>query len=310
MNTFNIDVEEHRMSETFEALDNGQNRQALKSVEAVIKKHPKSLYAKAVRALVYHRLNKGDDAISNADEVVAAKPTEIPILNMLLQVYKHYGQTSKLTPLYEQSWKLHPKSIDHATAVFLCAVRDNDFKKQQSTASSLITISKKSAFSFWRLASLYCSAKEEADQAAMMKKLNMCYIIFKQIKPIEFTLPTQADFYVQLLEDLGKWEEIAELMQPSETPSHIRALFKIDVEADEKYANALVKLGKAREAQEVYKKLILNPEGRYNWLHFLGYVEMTAKLMKDGCENVHNEAIEFFESVQKTTIEKDKHNAK
>lgn len=312
MSTFNIDVEEHRMYDTFDALDNGKNRIALKCVQAAIKKHPQSWYAKAVRALVYHRLGQGKDAIASADEVVAAKPTEIPILNMLLQVYKHYpGQVSKLTPLYEQSWKLHPKSLDHANAVFLSAVRDGDFKKQQSTASSLITISKKSAYSFWRLASLYSNAKEEADPAIMAKKLNMCHIIFKQLKHSDFTMPTQAEFYVQLLEDLGKWDEIAELMRPSETPSYIRALFKIDVEADEKYALALAKLGKAQEAQDVYKKLILNPEGRYNWLHFLGFVEMTVALMKDAeAEKVHKDAVEFLENVQKTTLEKDKHNAK
>lgn len=310
MNTFNIDVEEHRMFETFDALDSGKNRIALKCVQAVIKKHPQSLYAKAVRALVYHRLGQGNDAIANADEVLAAKPIEIPILNMLLQVYKHYGQCAKLTPLYELSWNAHPKSVEHATAVFLCAVRDNDFKKQQSTATSLITITQKSVYSFWRLASLYCNAKAELDQSAMMKKLNMCYIIFKQIKPADFTMPTQAEFYVQLLEDLGKWEEMADLMKPSETPSHIRALFKVDVEADEKYALALTKLGKVKEAQEVYKKLILNPEGRYNWIHFLGFVEMSVELMKTDCEKVHAEAMEFLEMVQKNTLENDKHNAK
>ena len=304
------------MYDTFDALDSGKNKIALKCVQAAIKKHPQSWYAKAVRALVYHRLGQGKDALSSADEVVAAKPTEIPILNMLLQVYKHYpGHAAKLTPLYEQSWKQHPKSLDHATAVFLCAVRDGDFKKQQSTASSLITISQKSAYAFWRLASIYSNAREEADPAVRAKKLAMCHVISKQLKPAEFTMPTQAEFYVQLLEDLAKWDEIAELMRPAKTPSYIRALFKIDVEADEKYARALANLGKALEAQDVYRKLILNPEGRYNWLHFLGYVEATVALMKNAgddanAEKVHKDAIDFLEGVQKTTLEKDKHNAK
>lgn len=315
MSTFNIDVEEHRMRETFDALENGQNTIALKCVQAALKKHPGSLYAKAVRALVYHRLGQGGNAVASADEVIAAKPTEIAILNMLLQTCKHYpGQCAKLSPLYEQSWKLNPSSEEHGTAVFLCAVRDGDFKKQQSTISTLIsTVKTTSAFSFWRLASIYCNAKEDPDPATALKKLSLCHAIFDRLSLSAFTLPTQAEFYIQVLEDLNKWEDVARLLRPAGEdgqPSHIRKLFKVDVEADEKYANALAKLGKAAEAQAVYKSLITNPEGRYNWLHFLGFVQATVELMKAEPEKTHSEAVAFLESVQKTTLENDKHNAK
>jgi len=85
---------ERKLRPVYDSIDSGQLKTALKSVNALLQKHPDFALAGALRAVVLQRSGKAEEAVAAAAEVARLVPTEEHVLHTLNLVWKATGNTA------------------------------------------------------------------------------------------------------------------------------------------------------------------------------------------------------------------------
>jgi len=269
------DPERAKLRPVLELLDEQHPKNALKAIDTVLKKWPQSLFALTLRALCLSRCGDSAESIVQADNVMSHHPTHPDILRFLMMVLRPAGLTDRATELYEASWEKYSTSEEVGEALFMCYVRGRNYEKQQSFIGQLISKFPKSKnpYTWWRVASIYSqarfvrpegaqSADVGADGAFVNKKLlGLCEVMTSMlIKNNQMKTSNQAEFYITVLRDQGKYEAVADLLEDpkeGEKLSLVASLIHLDTERLEALADAHEHLKHWNRASEIYQQLLI-----------------------------------------------------
>jgi len=89
-----MEAVERKLRPVYDAIDCGNMKLALKSITAVVQKHPESDIAAALRAVVLQRSGKTEEALAAADQVASRTPTDEHVLQTLGLVWRATGRTT------------------------------------------------------------------------------------------------------------------------------------------------------------------------------------------------------------------------
>ena len=124
-----VKVGENKLKSLYAALDNGQNKQALKQANALLAKHPGAQLVKVLKALAYLRMEERELAFQCFHEVCLKLPSDDLVLNNLLLVGRLLDRLDLVTLVFEAASKAAPSNLDLHIHVFFCHLREFNFKK-------------------------------------------------------------------------------------------------------------------------------------------------------------------------------------
>lgn len=311
------DPERAKLRPVLELLDDQKPRLALKSVDGVLKKWPRSLRALALRALCLARMGSTAESVAAAERVLACAPRDPELLSLLLLVLRPAGLAARLTPLYEAAW-LHGGTPELGEALFLCHVRDRNYAAQQQLIGQLATRfpHARTPFLWWRVASLYAQARlvvpssstastgtattgedkeREVKQEtgadgryANVRLLGLCEVLAARLLADgQMRTAHEAELYVAILRDLRRDARLVELLEEADggaPRSTVAALLPLRVERLEVLAEAHEHLAHWARARAIYETLLRMPEAHRNWRHFQGLVRCVVALREAEAE--------------------------
>jgi len=155
---YQAEVERKRLVPIYETLDTGNFKQALKQINAHLKKHPDSQQGKCCKAVILEKMGELEEAYAICKEVQAEKPTDSAVLNQLRIVFKSLGKLHDNTLLCETALAADPKNKALAKNLFFSWVKEVDFKNQQLAAMKLFQNFKQDKYFYWSIASNFLQA--------------------------------------------------------------------------------------------------------------------------------------------------------
>lgn len=297
------DAERAKLRPVLELLDDQKPRLALKGVDGVLKKWPRSLRAATLRALCLARMGSTAESVAAAERVLACAPRDPELLSLLLLVLRPAGLAARVTPCYAAAWQQPGADAAVGEALFLCHVRDRDYVAQQQLIGQLAARFPRAPtpFLWWRVASLYAQARlvvvpsppagsatttaaaaataeTGADgRYANTRLLALCEVLAARLLADgQMRTAGEAALYVAVLRDLRRDARLVELLEEEEGAarprSTVAALMPLRVERLEVLAEAHEHLAHWARARAVYATLLRLPAAHRNWRHFEGLV--------------------------------------
>eukprot|EP00026_Physarum_polycephalum_P000828 Phypoly_transcript_00829.p1 GENE.Phypoly_transcript_00829~~Phypoly_transcript_00829.p1 ORF type:complete len:861 (+),score=124.38 Phypoly_transcript_00829:1022-3604(+) len=283
----------HKLRSVYDALDMGQNQQALKQCNQILKKKPDLPLVKALKALSLVRTGSVAEGLALCRSVQngTPPPTEESILNAMLLVYKQTGNLAEMCKCYEVAWQVDPKNEELATGVFFSYVRVSNFAKQQQIAMKLFKQFPKDGYYIWAVVSTYLQGQlnNNPPLSQLAEKMMDKVVAENKIKTSETLL-----FYIYMLSQSGKYEKVIELLSGQLGVSLLSDA--IPGERIHMLANLLTKTNKIEEANKLYYERI--QEGPDDWAAYTGYLDSLFEIKKAQQKDSSSEAREFFQSFQ------------
>ena len=94
-------VAERRLRHVYDNLDAGYYKKAISEADKVLKKHPDTLGAKALKGLALIRLGRESEAWKSLEEVEEAGPNQDHVMTALTHAFKELGRGDRVAALYQ-----------------------------------------------------------------------------------------------------------------------------------------------------------------------------------------------------------------
>jgi len=264
-------VDERRLRPIYDALDNLNNKQAIKLADALLKKQKECACAKALKALALLRSHKKVES-NNLLENIKETTTKFddPTLQAMTMCYKESSNIEGIITIYElavkqckENGKENEEFLSH---LFMAYVRVGNFSKQQQVAMNLYKAHPKNPYYFWAVMSNVMQAitTEEGKKRTMFLSLAE-RMVKKFIGEGKMESQEEKDLYMMILELMGKHEEILKFLKEES------ALKRRDLEIE-----CLAKLGRNVELNVLYKDMLTDyPD---EWSHITGLINTCLEL--------------------------------
>eukprot|EP00820_Chromera_velia_P021305 Cvel_29843.t1-p1 / transcript=Cvel_29843.t1 / gene=Cvel_29843 / organism=Chromera_velia_CCMP2878 / gene_product=N-alpha-acetyltransferase 25, NatB auxiliary, putative / transcript_product=N-alpha-acetyltransferase 25, NatB auxiliary, putative / location=Cvel_scaffold4160:112-5484(-) / protein_length=462 / sequence_SO=supercontig / SO=protein_coding / is_pseudo=false len=151
----------------YDAIDNGNHRNALKLIGTLLSKKPDDCLGRALKAVVLHRSGQVKQAIQLAAEVGETKPADTDVLEALLVVYGAERMYDEATKLFDNAWQQHPDSEELGTSTFQCLVRDAAAIKQQQVGMRLFKKTAKTKYLRWTIMAIILQATDPSNARSL-----------------------------------------------------------------------------------------------------------------------------------------------
>ncbi|KAJ8657138.1 hypothetical protein O0I10_007218 [Lichtheimia ornata] len=260
-------ITEKKVRPLYEAIDDGQNKQALQHANKLLKKNPDWPLIKALKALVYVRTGKEDEAQGLCQQVKKTVPTDQPTLLALTMAYQELGQHSAVVELYENAANQQPTNEEFGNKWFMAMVRNGDYKGQQAAALKLHRTFKQNKYLFWAIMSLALQGKDSALSYTLAERMMAKAQEEGRLEEVE-----HLRLYLLILMDQKKHTEALALLdsplgQKSMRDPEVRQIKAELLQANEKWDDVMTVAEQA-----------LEKENSDDWISWLAYFDaMNAK---------------------------------
>lgn len=195
----------------WEAIEAGTFKQARALIVKAQKKAPKNTYYAALTALVSVLSGNTDEALKEANDLLATDPSDQRTVMLLSNVYSRLNRPDLLLPLFEGYAKKNPAASTLETWLWAMVDSGNTYG-QQRAAMALSKAEKSRRSVFWAVYSGLVALEDgsiPAKETAIISMLSqrMC----EQQKP--FLSAEEVYVYVKLLWTQGKKNEAIEVLQ-------------------------------------------------------------------------------------------------
>ncbi|CEM11610.1 unnamed protein product [Vitrella brassicaformis CCMP3155] len=147
-----------KLSSIYSALDNGNNKNAIKLCNGTLQKQPHNTTAKALKALALQRLGKADEALPLLDEIKLQKPKDPELIRVANCVYHAVRKEQDAQEMCEVAYQQDPDNEELAVAYFYCLLRTRDYAKQQQVAMKMSKKFSKPKYLRWSLMAILMSS--------------------------------------------------------------------------------------------------------------------------------------------------------
>ncbi|XP_067015410.2 N-alpha-acetyltransferase 25, NatB auxiliary subunit [Anabrus simplex] len=275
-------VGERRLRPIYDWLDSGNNKKALQEAEKVLKKQPNFLCAKVLKGLALLRLGKEDECEQLLDAVRAEVPADDSTLQAMTICYRELHKPERICEIYEAATKKDPNNEELLTHLFMAYVRIADYKRQQQTALALYKLKPKNPYYFWAVMSIVMQAYKADGSLAKSVVLPLAErMVTKFVSEGKIEAEQEVQLYLMILEMQGKFEEA---LQVVEGPLGEKLVSYVFVPL--KRASLLMKLGRWRETNLLYKLMLKEDMDR--WSYITDYLTSALKLFDSGQQNNNN----------------------
>ncbi|KAJ2932908.1 hypothetical protein H1R20_g4212, partial [Candolleomyces eurysporus] len=295
---------ERQIRPVYDALDSGSNKSAVVACDKLLKKHPKNVLVKALKALALVRQQKIEESLALCDEVLATKPSEDAILTAMMHVLRGLGRYNDVIGMYEEAFKRVPANEEFGVQTFFANIRAGNWKSAQQVATKLHKQFQEERYLYWSVISAILQANDPSTPGTMRT------ILYKLAHRLIDSSPTPsylgADrFYLHLLvvRELKLFEESDKLLN-SEVGQKICS---ISLSCDELRRKIWKEQGLAENERTRATNLIKEKRDR-NWLEFLAVLDATFAQSSEGPDPASKvqQSRELFEHVAKEDGSKDR----
>ncbi|KAL2099939.1 hypothetical protein ACEWY4_004333 [Coilia grayii] len=211
-------MEEERwlgLTDSYDYLDNGQNKLAIQQADKLLKKHKDLHCAKVLKAIGLQRTGRQEEAFSLAQEVTVLEPTDDNSLQALTILYREMHRPELVTKLYEAAVRKVPSSEEYHSHLFMAYARVGEYKKMQQAGMALYKIVPKNPYYFWSVMSLLMQAISAQDEKlAQTMFLPLAErMVEKMVKEEKIEAEAEVQLYFMILERLGKCVEALEVLR-------------------------------------------------------------------------------------------------
>ncbi|KAI8359816.1 N-acetyltransferase B complex non catalytic subunit-domain-containing protein [Blakeslea trispora] len=262
---------EKKLRPLYEALDEGQNKNALQICTKLLKKNPDWPLVKALKALVLVRIGKEDEALEICEQVKKVIPTDEPTLQAITMALKELGKHTMIVELYENASNIQPKNEEFANHWFMAMVRNNDYKGQQAAAVKLHRLFKQNKYLFWAIMSLALQGANNPLSYVLAERMMAKALEENRLDQVE-----HMRLYLLILMDQNKKSEALKLLT-SKTKLSLTALKDPEVSQimsellrDNQHWDLVIEM--SQKALE---------ENADDWFHWLAYFDAVDALNQD-----------------------------
>lgn len=157
-----IEIPERKLTPVYEALDNNDNKKALRLSSNLLEKiaaarqPPRAI---ALRSLALARLGKTQEASQELDRLIQLAPPDESVLNIIKAVARVLGDHGKFAECLAGVCAKKPNDLNFASARFLAIASTFDWKQAQLVATQLHKlVPQNPQFLFWYSISIYLQA--------------------------------------------------------------------------------------------------------------------------------------------------------
>ncbi|KAI9310584.1 N-acetyltransferase B complex non catalytic subunit-domain-containing protein [Dichotomocladium elegans] len=261
---------EKKVRPLYEAIDDGQNKQALQLANKLLKKNPDWPLVKALKALVLVRTDKDNEAAELCVQVKKTIPTDQATLLALTLAYQELGQNSAIVELYENAANQQPKNEEFANKWFMAMVRNGDHKGQQAAALKLHRTFKNDKYLFWAIMSLALQGKTSALSYTLAERMMAKAQEEGRLEEVE-----HLRLYLLILMDQKKHADALQLLDSSLGQKSLR-----DPEVRQIRAELLQENGKWDQLLQVAEHALVE-ENADDWISWIQYFDALAATSTD-----------------------------
>ncbi|XP_013396790.1 N-alpha-acetyltransferase 25, NatB auxiliary subunit-like [Lingula anatina] len=270
-----VDVSERRLRPIYDCLDNGNNKEAIKEADKVLKKQKNFQCAKVLKALALLRTGKQDESCNILKAVHAEHPTDDSTLQAMVICYKEMHELDQIATLYENASKAQPDNEEILSALFMAYVRIGNYKKQQQTAMALHRLQPhKNPYYFWAVMSIVMQAHETENLAKTMFLPLAERMAQKYVKDDKIEAEAEVQLYLMILDLLDKPQEALKMV---EGPLGAKLTMEQNL-CQTKRGELCIQLKKWPQANMIFRQLLLdNPD---NWYFYSQYLKSLFALIE------------------------------
>ncbi|KAF8910991.1 actin cytoskeleton organization protein [Gymnopilus junonius] len=301
---------ERQIRPIYDALDTGSNKSAIVACNKLLKKHPKNVLIKALKALALIRSQKVEESLVLCDEVLQSKPIDDGILTAMMHVLRGLGRHNDMVTMFDEAYKQQPTNEDLGAQTFFANVRVSRWKSAHQIATRMYKQFQDERYLFWSIISAVLQAKDVSTPP------NMRTILYQLAHRLITSSPTpsyvNADrfhLHLTILRDLKLYEEANKLID-----SDIgKSICATNLSCNEIRRDICIQQGRIQEEAERAEQLIVEKKDR-NWLEFLSVLDGavpaavsagTANKSTDAGANI-NRVQELFTKVAEEDASKDR----
>ncbi|KAF8798082.1 actin cytoskeleton organization protein [Phlegmacium glaucopus] len=255
----------------YDALDTGSNKSAIVACNKLLKKHPKNVLLKSLKALALIRSQKVEESLVLCDEVLESKPTDDGILTAMMHVLRGLGRHNDMVTMFEEAYKKQPGNEDLGAQTFFANVRASHWKSAHNVATRMYKQFQEDRYLYWSVISAVLQAKDVTTPQPMRP------ILFKLAHRLITSSPTpsyvNADrfhLHLFLLRELELYDEAEKLLE-----SDIgKSICATSLSCDEIRRDIWRQQGRTQQESDHAERLIVDKKDR-NWLEFLSILDAT-----------------------------------
>nr|XP_012563477.1 unnamed protein product [Hydra vulgaris] len=210
-----VEVDERRLRPVYDALDNLNNKQAIKLVDNILKKKKDFPCAKTLKALALIRMGHNEEAlVILKDAQTTSTILDDATLQAMTMCFKETQMPEGIVQIYEKAVEQSPNNEEFLSHLFMACVRIEDYAKQQKAAMSLYKAFPKNPYYFWAVMSYVMQAfttKDEKKKAMLFTLAER--MVLKRLKESKLEAEEEVRLYLLILEELGKYEELLSVIQ-------------------------------------------------------------------------------------------------
>ena len=134
---------------------------------------------KALLSYCYSNLNRKDEALLLAQEVIGRKPTDDATLFPLKLTLKSLQAYDAMITLYESVLEANPSNLKMSEELFFTYVRKDEPKQMQLLAQKLYKQTGSARYLFWAVTSMLCQGPEGAEVTLKLAEMMLKKTLFK-----------------------------------------------------------------------------------------------------------------------------------
>ncbi|KAG6917964.1 hypothetical protein DXG01_017148 [Tephrocybe rancida] len=144
------------------ALDTGSNKSAIVACTKLLKKNPKNVLIKALKALALVRSQKVEESLILCDEVLELKPTDDGVLSAMMHVLRGLGRYNDTVHMFEEAYKQQPANEELGAQTFFANVRAGHWKSAQQIATKMFKQFQDDRYLYWSVISAVLQLYDDA----------------------------------------------------------------------------------------------------------------------------------------------------
>ncbi|XP_010520190.1 PREDICTED: phagocyte signaling-impaired protein isoform X2 [Tarenaya hassleriana] len=288
-------IPERRVRPIWDAIDSRQFKNALKLITTLLSKYPNSPYALALKALIFERMGKTDEALSvclNAKELLYKDDSLLMddlTLSTLQIVLQRLDHLDLATSCYEHACNKFANNLELMMGLFNCYVREYSFVRQQQTAIKMYKLAGEERFLLWSVCSIQLQVL--CDKGGEKLLLLAEGLLKKHIASHSLHEPEALLVYISLLEQQSKYNDALEVLS-----GNLGSLLMIEVDKLRIQGRLLARAGDYVTAADIYKKILeLSPDDWECFLHYLGCLLEDDTMWKNFNSNDQIHPMKFVE---------------
>ncbi|THD20961.1 Peptide alpha-n-acetyltransferase [Fasciola hepatica] len=224
-----LDIQDVWLKAIVDPFENGNYKKALQELNKLLKKMPKLMSAKALKALTLVKMDKICEAVSLAEEVIAACPTDESTVSVMMCYFRETGQPGRVSQYLKNALEKCSNREDLLVRLFLSQVQEANFSAQQQTARQLSQMYSSRLYTYWVIVSTLMQAESDPILGRRMFLPLAEKMLSRDAEECRMETHIELQLLVGLLERLNKPSQALELLRRTDL---LDRLDKLDYQVD------------------------------------------------------------------------------